>query len=185
MILLLIITVLWVGSEIFLARFRRADETRQTDDKSSLRLIWGTILISTVAGPMLRNAGHLITTRYNALIYFTGIFLICIGLILRWTAILTLKSSFTVNVAVSKNQAIIQSGVYKYIRHPAYAGALLSFFGLGFLFNSYLTLAVVFIPIFTAFVYRMGVEERLLAEAFKDQYEGYMDHTWRLIPGIY
>jgi protein-S-isoprenylcysteine O-methyltransferase Ste14 len=185
MILLLIITVLWVGSEIFLARFRRADESRQKDDKSSLRFIWGTIFISTVAGPMLRTAGPLISPRYSAYIYDIGIFLICIGLILRWIAILTLKSSFTVDVAVSENQAIIQSGVYKYIRHPAYAGALLSFFGLGFLFNSYLTLVVVFVPVFAAFAYRMRVEERLLTEVFKDQYSAYMDHTWRLIPGIY
>jgi len=183
--LLLIITVLWVGSEIFLARFRRAGETRQKGDRSSLGLIWGTIFVSTTAGPMLRNTGPLLTTQYSGVLYYTGIFLICIGLILRWIAILTLKSSFTVDVAVSENQAIIKSGVYKYIRHPAYAGALLSFFGLGFLFNSYLTLVVVFAPVFAAFAYRMRVEERLLTEVFKDQYEAYMDHTWRLIPGIY
>jgi len=106
-------------------------------------------------------------------------------LIIRWMAILTLKKYFTVNVSILKDHRIIDKGVYKFIRHPAYAGSLLSFLGLGLSFSNWLSTLVIFIPILIAFIYRIRVEEKALIQAFGDEYLNYSKTTKRLIPKLY
>jgi protein-S-isoprenylcysteine O-methyltransferase Ste14 len=115
----------------------------------------------------------------------TGILLILCGLIVRWIAIATLKQHFTVDVAIGKDHRIIKTGLYRFIRHPAYAGTLLSFLGVGIYFSNYLSLAVIFVPICAAFMYRIEVEEKALADAFGEEYRSYQAATKRLVPGLY
>ena len=127
----------------------------------------------------------MLTRQYTNFVYNIGISLICIGLIIRWTAILKLKNSFTVNVSVSENQKIVQTGIYKKIRHPSYLGSLLSFFGFGAVFNNWLTLVIIFIPILFSFIYRIHIEEKLLSQVFGVQYTNYIENSWKLLPGVY
>ncbi len=183
--LLMIISVVWVLSEIILSGVKRAKDSQNIYDKSSLKILWITITLSITAGIILRNTRFVISYHNYNLIYYSGIFFICCGLIIRWIAILKLKKSFTVNVSVSGGQETIQSGIYKYIRHPSYSGSLVSFLGLGVVFNNWLTLFVIFIPISGAFLYRIHVEEKALITALGKQYTDYMKRTWRLIPKVY
>ena len=53
------------------------------------------------------------------------------------------------------------------------------------IFNNWFTLGVVFIPIILAFLYRINVEEKVLAEAFGEQYSDYIKRTKKLVPFIY
>jgi protein-S-isoprenylcysteine O-methyltransferase Ste14 len=106
-------------------------------------------------------------------------------LALRWTAILTLGRFFTPNVAVQAGQRIIRTGVYRYVRHPAYSGLLLAFLGVGAAFDNWLSLSVIFIPVVAALLYRIRVEESVLAELLGREYTDYCQATKRLLPGIY
>jgi protein-S-isoprenylcysteine O-methyltransferase Ste14 len=108
-----------------------------------------------------------------------------IGLIIRWIAILSLNRSFRVKVTVAENQKLLTTGIYRCIRHPSYSGSLLSFLGLALVFNNWITIVVLFLPIFLAFLYRIRIEERVLYEAFEQEYEEYCQKSKRLIPGIY
>ena len=107
------------------------------------------------------------------------------GLVTRWIAILSLKKSFTVNVSIGSDQQIVQTGIYRCIRHPSYLGSLLSFLGLSVAFNNWLTALLIFPPILAAFIYRMRIEEEALMTSFGDAYGSYMQKTSRLIPGIF
>jgi len=182
---LLIISTFWVVSEIILSRLKRARVSDNHFDKSSLKILWSTITVSVATGIILKNTNFAVTSKYITIIYYSGITLICLGLIIRWIAILKLKKSFTVNVSVSQNQEIVQSGIYKYIRHPAYSGSLLSFFGLGIVFNNFLTLTIIFIPTLFSFIYRIHIEEKLLTQVFGTEYTNYCQNTWKLIPKVY
>jgi protein-S-isoprenylcysteine O-methyltransferase Ste14 len=180
---LIFISIIWFFSEVILSRLLRSGNSIDYD-KSSLRILWITIILSIAIGLFLhfKSVGQLNYLPF--LSYYIGILLIFGGLIIRWIAILTLKKSFTVNVSVSENQTIIRSGIYKSIRHPSYLGSLLSFLGLGLAFNNWITLLIIFLPICLAFLYRIEVEEDTLRKAFPD-YTEYMQHTKRLIPGVY
>ena len=114
-----------------------------------------------------------------------GLALIILGLIIRWIAIHTLRKYFTVDVAIFKDHKVIKSGIYKSIRHPAYAGGLVSFFGLGWALGNWVSFIIIFFPILFAFIRRINIEERALVSSVGEEYAEYMRMTKRLIPKIY
>lgn len=80
---------------------------------------------------------------------------------------------------VLPKQSLITGGIYRYVRHPIYAGDILLLVGLELALNSWLVLAV-FIPLFV--VIRQALdEEALLSRVFPD-YAAYCIRTKRFIP---
>jgi protein-S-isoprenylcysteine O-methyltransferase Ste14 len=114
-----------------------------------------------------------------------GLALVVLGQMIRWIAIRTLGEYFTVDVAIQEGQETIDKGVYKLIRHPSYAGFLLSFLGLGLLIGNWLSIVITFLPPLLMFIRRMNIEEELLCEQLGDEYRDYMERTKRLIPMVY
>ncbi len=185
-LIILSISFIWGLSEVVLAIVKRSQTKDSKEmDKSSLRILWITILTSTFIGVFLGLSGTGFVSLIPHFISTFGIVLILLGLIIRWIAILTLKKYFTVNVAILGNHQIITKGIYGFIRHPAYAGSLFSFIGLGMSFSNWLSTLVVFAPILAAFLYRIRVEEKALIQTFGDEYLNYSKVTKRLIPKIY
>ncbi|NVM45774.1 MAG: isoprenylcysteine carboxylmethyltransferase family protein [Candidatus Lokiarchaeota archaeon] len=76
-------------------------------------------------------------------------------------------------------------GVYKYIRNPMYSGALIGVIGFGLVFRSIITLLIVSIFYFIVFKMRINEEERLLYEAFGEEFTDYKKKSKKLIPFIY
>jgi len=76
-------------------------------------------------------------------------------------------------------------GVYKYIRNPMYSGALIAVIGFGLVFRSIITLLFVSICYFILFKMRIDEEERLLYEAFGEEFTKYKKKSKKLIPFIY
>jgi protein-S-isoprenylcysteine O-methyltransferase Ste14 len=111
--------------------------------------------------------------------------MIIFGLIIRWVSIYKLKAFFTVTVSIQKDHKIVNSGIYKHIRHPAYLGSLISFLGLGMALQNWLSLLIIVFPIFGALSYRIYVEEKVLNREFGEEYARYVSHTKKIIPGIY
>ena len=185
MSLFLIISAIWILSEITLSQLMRSETSNVDYDKASLKILWITITVSIITGIIFSKTNIIISESFAIFVYYSGIGLICGGLIIRWIAILTLKKAFTVNVSISEDQRLVKFGIYKYIRHPSYLGSLLSFLGLGIVFNNWITFAVIFIPILISFLYRISVEEKVLIDAFGNQYREYVKCSKRLIPGIY
>jgi protein-S-isoprenylcysteine O-methyltransferase Ste14 len=171
--------------EIVLSRKKKSSGEDKQDDKSSLRVLWMTLIISISLGIYLSqfNIGRMQTD--SLFIHYFGLFLIILGLVIRWFAIQQLKEFFTVTVSIQKGHQLVDSGLYKYIRHPAYFGSLLSFLGLGLAFQNWLTIVIIFIPIFGALSYRIAIEEKVLNAAFGEAYSTYSSRTNKLIPWIY
>jgi len=76
-------------------------------------------------------------------------------------------------------------GVYKYIRNPMYSGAFIAVIGFGLVFRSIITLLIVSIFYFILFKMRIDEEERLLYEAFGEEFTNYKKKSKKLIPFIY
>jgi protein-S-isoprenylcysteine O-methyltransferase Ste14 len=114
-----------------------------------------------------------------------GILLLLAGTAFRWTAVFTLRSYFTVNVAILEGHRIVRHGIYRFIRHPSYTGLLLRYLGFGLAFANWLSAALIFLPLFGATLYRIRVEEAALRERFGGEYRSYSRATKRLIPGVY
>jgi protein-S-isoprenylcysteine O-methyltransferase Ste14 len=183
--IILLVSTVWLGSEIALARIKRSQPADAQLDKSSMRTLWMTIGVSVTLAVFigLQRIGHFeLGSRHFPI---AGITLIICGLCVRWFAILSLKHQFTVDVSIRENHRMIKKGIYRFVRHPAYAGSLLSFFGLGFCFSNYLSILIISVPICVAFLHRVRIEEEALIHAFGSEYLDYRASTKRFIPGIY
>ena len=85
-----------------------------------------------------------------------------LGLALRTWAVATLGRWFTWNVDVQAGQRVVERGPYRFVRHPGYLGALLTYVAVCALFHCWVAalLAAVALPV--AFVRRIAYEEALL-----------------------
>jgi protein-S-isoprenylcysteine O-methyltransferase Ste14 len=182
---LTVVIVLFPISEVALAMLKRATPAKaEVKDQGSMRLLWVSIAFgvgSAIAAQSLRLAplpGASGILRLLALVLMVG------GLSIRWAAILTLGRFFTVDVAIQAQQPLIQSGVYRFVRHPSYAGLLLAFVGLGVFFSSWVSLAMLLVPITAAVVNRIAKEEAVLLVSLGTPYAEYCRRTKRLIPGL-
>jgi len=183
--LLLSISLVWVVSEILISRIKRSGPTTSKLDRSSFRILWGTIIVSVSLGVFLGVRGIGAVTTGSVFIRWFGLFLIVAGLAIRWAAILTLGKYFAVDVSIRSDHKVITTGVYRFVRHPAYSGTILSFLGLGLSFSSWISTLVIVLPIVVAFVHRIRIEERALAGFLGDEYVRYCTTTKRMIPGLY
>jgi len=104
---------------------------------------------------------------------------------LRWWSVVHLGRFFTVNVAVSVDQPVVDTGPYRWIRHPSYAGMLMIVAGIGVCFGNLVSILVILIPMIALMLKRMRIEEEALANALGDAYRNYIGRTKRLIPALY
>jgi protein-S-isoprenylcysteine O-methyltransferase Ste14 len=107
------------------------------------------------------------------------------GIALRVWAILTLDRFFTFVVGISADHRVVQRGPYRLLRHPGYAGALLTLLGVGVAVRNWLSLLLIVAVPALALAIRITVEEAALAGALGAEYRAYADRTARLIPGIW
>jgi protein-S-isoprenylcysteine O-methyltransferase Ste14 len=183
---LTVVSFIWIISEVVLARIRRSSSKEAKSlDRLSLRYIWIAIFVSVIAGVVVAMTGFGFISYAPSLMRLSGIVIIVIGLIVRWIAILTLHRYFTTNVSIQAGHELVTIGIYSFLRHPAYAGSLMSFFGLGLSLSNWISLPVVFVPVLFAFLYRIKVEEEVLRNYFGEKYDLYSKKASRLLPGIY
>ncbi|HEY3655725.1 MAG TPA: isoprenylcysteine carboxylmethyltransferase family protein [Steroidobacteraceae bacterium] len=173
-------------SELGLTLFKRAKKGQaRSADRGSLWLLWGVVVVSV-------NLAYALGARKPEFGFgpapaavAAGVALFVGGLALRWYSIMYLGRYFTVNVAIATDHRVIDTGPYRYIRHPSYTGALMAFAGLGLALRNWAALAVMVVPIALVFLWRIRVEEAALAQALGDTYRDYMSRTKRLVPAIY
>jgi protein-S-isoprenylcysteine O-methyltransferase Ste14 len=182
-ILATIIRVLWTVAERAHAVRHKVNIDGQWD-KSSLR-IWMAADLMIPFGIIIgfTNIGHIQTGA--RLLGLCGIALMLLGICVRWIAIHTLGKYFTRRVTILPDHSLVQTGLYKYLRHPSYSGFLIGDLGLALTFSNWLSFIIIFIPTFAAAFYRMYVEEKALEHAFGNEYIDYCRTTHRLIPKVY
>jgi protein-S-isoprenylcysteine O-methyltransferase Ste14 len=172
----------WLLSEIMINIFTRTRKpVRGSYDKNTLGMIWVVIVLSITCGVLIASY----FPEFNIYRYFAGLFLIVSGMIIRFIAIVSLKSMFTPNVTIQRDHVLKTNGIFKNVRHPSYTGSLLSFLGLGIALGNWISLLVIFVPVCAVFLYRINVEEQALVASFGQDYVNYQKVTKKLIPYIY
>ena len=121
----------------------------------------------------------------NIWIQITGWILILWGSALFIWARRALGKYYSGHVSVVDGQSLVKSGPYHFIRHPAYAGYVLLALGITVGYSSLAGLVVIPVLLIPSVIYRLSVEDKLLAEHFGDQFREYAKKTARLIPGVW
>jgi protein-S-isoprenylcysteine O-methyltransferase Ste14 len=159
------------------------DPTARQQDRGSFFVAVGSIVAGAGVGFGLVSVwtGAAIPW-FRPQVTIAGIVLIVLGTALRWWAILALGPYFTLDVAVRPTQPVVQSGPYRFVRHPAYSGTLLSLLGLGLALDNWASVVAVLAGGLIGLLYRVRVEERALTETLGQPYVDYMRQTKRFIP---
>src|SRR5947208_9848924 len=113
-------------TELYLAVTRRSRTQAVSHDRRSLILLWTVIAVSLWLGIQMIWLFPSAAVPYPRGFYLFGFILFLGGLALRWYSIGYLGRYFTVDVSISTEHKLIDSGPYLCIRHPSYTGAFLS-----------------------------------------------------------
>jgi protein-S-isoprenylcysteine O-methyltransferase Ste14 len=88
------------------------------------------------------------------------------------------------NITVEKGQELVSTGLYRFVRHPMYAGTLIMMIGIPLALGSWWGLAVL-IPGVIGLVFRIRDEEKMLTQ----ELHGYREYTksvrYRLVPHVW
>jgi protein-S-isoprenylcysteine O-methyltransferase Ste14 len=179
-----LVLLLWLGSEalIFVTHVTRAGDP--SEDRFSGVAIVGSIAVAVSLGsrmPRLVPAASIPDAGHA--VFFAGISIALIGIALRWIAVVTLGRSFTMRVVVRPGQSVVERGPYRLIRHPSYAGAMLTVLGVLLCSTNWLALACFLVAV-PGVAYRIAVEERALVKTIGEPYREYMSRTKRLVPFV-
>ncbi len=175
--------ILWIGSEFFgaflIPRLRRRGKAKVSRDRGSGALIILSVFASLTVAFSLGNAGVGLLPDW---VFYLGIFLMILGIVIRQWAIAVLGQFFSLTVRVAEDHRVVDKGPYRLVRHPSYTGIMISFTGLGLAVQSWPALLVLLLVFSVAYGYRMHVEEATLASQLGEEYVAYTKRTKRLIP---
>jgi protein-S-isoprenylcysteine O-methyltransferase Ste14 len=173
----------WIGTELWLGSRKRRLPPGATDHDSGskwwvIASVWTSVTIGMWVAFLAPGAA--IKSGRTAVFIF-GLFLMLAGMALRWYAIRVLGASFTCEVSTRPGQEVIQAGPYRWVRHPSYTGGLLTVIGVLVCCVNWASFAALAVAV-AGYVYRIRIEERVLANTFGRSYQDYMRRTKRLIP---
>ncbi|MDG6898308.1 MAG: isoprenylcysteine carboxylmethyltransferase family protein [Nitrososphaerota archaeon] len=176
--------VVWLGAAILerviIARSGQG-ESKTKRDRGSALLIFSTIFVSVAIAFAFAGASVGILPAY---FFYVGIALMIMGILVREWAVATLKGYFSYRVRVREDHRIVESGPYRFVRHPAYSGSILLVLGIGVAVRSWVGVLVLTVAFGLAYGYRIRVEESLLLEELGEEYSNYMKRTKRLFPHL-
>jgi protein-S-isoprenylcysteine O-methyltransferase Ste14 len=147
------------------------------------------LLAVSVSFPLFIVAG--LDHRYGwspafpVLLHIIGFIVIGLGYAFAsWALLENRFFSGVVRIQVDRGHVVCDSGPYRIVRHPGYAGNMLSLPGIVLALGSTWTLIPVAVALIIAVV-RTALEDRTLQE----ELPGYRDYArrvrYRLVPGIY
>jgi protein-S-isoprenylcysteine O-methyltransferase Ste14 len=114
-----------------------------------------------------------------------GLTLMVTGIVIRHWAVLTLGRYFTVDVRVEPGQTVVESGPYRWVRHPSYTGMIVFFTGLGLALSDWASLATLIVVPTAGLIVRIRSEERVLLDGLGEPYRRFAATRRRLIPGVW
>jgi len=179
------VSYLYVFFEVFMnLRQRRKNKATTTNDKGSLWLLYGLITLGYALSFSIGVTKIGRVYHWNTF-FAIGMALVVIGFTIRMYSILRLNQYFTYSVAKVKNHKIIDTGLYKFIRHPGYLGQLMIFMGISISISNWISILLMMIPVMLGYLYRIKVEEKFMTDQFGEDYQHYQDRTKRIIPLLY
>lgn len=170
----------------FLGRRQYGTDPEDRDDRGSFR-----VLQVAVGAAMLVGLGATYAIEATAIgrplaAFWVGIGLILSGVVVRRLAMRSLGRHFSYHVSVRSDHDVVDTGLYRWVRHPSYTGGTLSYVGIGLALADWLAVLALALACAVGYGYRIRVEEAVLREQLGETYERYVERTpYRLVPWVW
>jgi protein-S-isoprenylcysteine O-methyltransferase Ste14 len=175
----------WTFAPEFRIISRRAEPASSPQDANSKRFIMVGQGLAMVSGFAIAITVPSAAMGHRELAFWIGVVALFAGSLLRRHCWRMLGASFTGAVIVRPEQAVVERGAYRYVRHPSYTAGTIMFAGIGLALGNWISVAVLFVGVSAVYAYRVAVEERALAEVIGDPYRRYMQRTKRFVPFVF
>ena len=182
--------IVFIGTYIIRYPHERRNKSNQIriGNKGSLEI---TILVLAVLGmvvlpPIYVFSGIFSFADYNLPVplQILGLLLIFPMLWLFYRSHQDLGRNWSGSLEIREGHYIVESGVYKHVRHPMYSAAWLWVIIQALLLNNYIAGLSGLISFGLLYFLRIKKEEQMMLREFGYEYEQYMKKTKRLIPYI-
>jgi protein-S-isoprenylcysteine O-methyltransferase Ste14 len=144
----------------------------------NLFLIIGTVMtFGSIAEYIFLRWG-----QFSWIALIAGLICAAVSFKLRWAAIAALGKFWSLHVEMRENHEFVQSGPFRFLRHPVYFSMILELAAFGLICSAwYLLLAVpfAFVPVL---IMRLRLEEPALVAQFGDAYRDYQRRVPAVIP---
>lgn len=110
---------------------------------------------------------------------------LALGLWLFYRSHADLGTNWSITLEVRDKHQLVTHGVYRWARHPMYLALLLYSAGQALALPNWFAGPSYGVAMVVLFAFRVGAEERLMREAFGEDYERYSGATKRLVPGVW
>jgi protein-S-isoprenylcysteine O-methyltransferase len=175
---------LWLIADNVVVFRRRAKPVTRADRFSLMGILVANWVGITVA-ISLGAAGIGALGIYTEAMQIAGLALLVAGIVTRSAAIVQLGRFHAPIVAIQTDHRVVDTGLYRRIRHPSYLGACIALSGFALGQGSWLGAVFMLACALAAYAYRIEVEERALLASLGETYAAYRKRTHRLIPGVY
>lgn len=116
--------------------------------------------------------------------YYLGVVSLVLGIAVYLWVQETLGRFFSLGVVIYQGQMLIQTGPFRFVRHPGYAGVFMIFLGIALMAQSWVAVLLIFVATSLVLGYRVAIEEKMLISEFGEQYLSYSRRVKRFIPFI-
>jgi protein-S-isoprenylcysteine O-methyltransferase Ste14 len=164
------------------AQYMQQENIKPWDKRLAVWLGLGGVLVLVVAGLDERFGW---SPAFSAPVTILSLIMILAGYALGSYALIENRFfSGTVRIQSERGHHVVSSGPYRWVRHPGYAGALLTYLATSFFLDSpWALLPTALIMVLIAV--RTALEDRTL----QDELAGYRDYVghvrYRLLPGVW
>jgi protein-S-isoprenylcysteine O-methyltransferase Ste14 len=169
----------WLAWMVPFFLVKRGGEAAQTLDR---RARWG-IVVQALAYMIVWQPALWMRTLPLWRIPAAAIFL-TLGPVLSWTSARTLGRQWRFDAGLNANHQLVQSGAYRFIRHPIYTSMLCMLLGTGLLTTRLVLLIVAVLLFLAGAEIRIHIEDALLASRFGDEFREYRRKVPAYMPFI-
>lgn len=176
---------------VFLLRKKPPSPPDQKRDRSSIiglalqglsyGLIWGVRrepFTPIIAGSKTRDLVAIAASVLAIVAAIGSVWLIT-------TAVKTLGKEWSLTARLVEGHKLATTGPYAYVRHPIYTGMLGMLVATGLAISHWVALLAALVIFFVGTIIRVRSEEKLLREAFGQDFENYARRVPAIVPGLY
>jgi protein-S-isoprenylcysteine O-methyltransferase Ste14 len=139
-----------------------------------------TICFALFAAAILEWASGLWTLRVT--VSAVGLAIYVFSSLLQWRAFRDLGNAYSPDIEVRAEQPLVQTGLYRVVRHPLLCALILEMLGSTLFLNAYIAFVLVVIVVVPVVWMRLKEEEAVLLRHFGESYVLYSRHVGALFP---
>ena len=120
--------------------------------------------------------------EFSPIALLGGILCAIVSFKLRWAAIAALGKFWSLHVEIRENHEFVQSGPFRFLRHPTYFSMILELASFGLICSAWWMLLLIPVAYIPALILRLRLEEPALVDKFGETYREYQRRVPMLIP---